>query len=509
MTQGTVLNSHAGGYLVFEPQLNVQLRCQARKRLKKERVSILTGDRVELTDLNLEAGTALIVSCRKRSSLLSRPPLANVDQVVIVQSIRQPEWNQLWCDRYIVHFQLELPGSMPVLCFNKCDLVSDDQAATLRSIYEPLGYSVVLLSAKTGQGIVELTDLIKGKITVFAGPSGVGKSSILNVLEPSLKLKIGVMDNEFGVGRHTTTYSKIYKLGGAGFQEAQEPSWVADTPGFNLAELRHPEPADLMWQFPEIVSLRRNCRFTNCLHLVEQGCFIMESLGIEPGRADGTEFGADFQDAESDEEGAEDGDTEDEGLCNDDDQGTRNADDGTRNAEDVNADSEQTTDDEPKFTNGDNGAEDHSKGPRNSLERNVEPPAEDGEGEDVSPTSMENKSAQSAEDDFQSAAPEQYYEKDEEHMPEDLIPLEVLPSRYANYVTLMAEAIEEYNIQRDTSQKVEAGVKNIAGKREKGTAKYVPRLSSKYREASRRREKQKLAPQEIFDDEEEEEGDEA
>lgn len=446
MTQATVLRSHAGGFLVFEPQLNVQLLCQARKRLKKERVSILTGDRVELTDLNLEAGTALIVSCRKRSSLLSRPPLANVDQVVIVQAIRQPEWNQLWCDRYIVHFQLELPDSMPVLCFNKCDLVSDDQAATLRSIYEPLGYSVVLLSAKTGQGFPELTELIKGKITVFAGPSGVGKSSILNYLEPSLKLKIGVMDNDFGVGRHTTTYSKIYKLDGGGFQEAQEPSWVADTPGFNLAELRHPEPADVMWQFPEIVSRRRDCRFTNCLHLVEQGCVIMDGLGIEPAGMEGSDF-------ESDSDSDGDSDTEGE-----------------------------TTVDE-------NGGGEDWKGAKSSFERNDDPSASNDDTED---------------DTFQTAEPETYYEKDEEHMPEELIPLEVLPSRYASYVTIMAEAIEEYNIQRETSTKVESGVKNIAGKREKGTAKYVPRLSSKYRETSRRKEKQKLAPQEIFDDEDEE-----
>lgn len=455
MTQGTVLRSHAGGFLVFEPQLNVQLLCQARKRLKKERVSILTGDRVELTDLNLEAGTALIVSCRKRSSLLSRPPLANVDQVVIVQAIRQPEWNQLWCDRYIVHFQLELPGSMPVLCFNKCDLVSDDQAATLRSIYEPLGYSVVLLSAKTGQGFPELTELIKGKITVFAGPSGVGKSSILNYLEPSLKLKIGVMDNEFGVGRHTTTYSKIYKLGASGFQEAQEPSWVADTPGFNLAELRHPEPADLMWQFPEIVSRRRDCRFTNCLHLVEQGCVIMEELGIEPAGMEGSDF-------DSEDEGEEDEDS-------------------------VNDSEIDITADE----NG--GSSEDLKGAKSSFERNDDPSASTDATED---------------DTFQTAEHETYYEIDEEHMPEELTPLEVLPSRYASYVTLMAEAIEEYNIRRDTSTKVEAGVKNIAGKREKGTAKYVPRLSSKYRETSRRKEKQKLAPSQIFDDEEDE-GDES
>ncbi len=282
-----MLRSHAGGYLVFEPQLKLSLQCQARKRLKKERVSILTGDRVELSDLDVEQGTAVITRCHDRRSLLSRPPLANVDQVVIVQAVRQPEWNQLWCDRYIVHFQLELPDSMPILCFNKCDLVDEAQAATLRGIYEPLGYEVVLVSAKTGQGLERLISLLERKISVFAGPSGVGKSSILNKLEPSLNLKIGVMDHDFGVGRHTTTYSKLYQVKTA---ELLEPAWVADTPGFNLSELRHPGPADVMWQFPEIASLSNDCKYSNCLHIVEDGCKVIESIGDdehEAGDSDG------------------------------------------------------------------------------------------------------------------------------------------------------------------------------------------------------------------------------
>ncbi len=276
MSQGTVLRSHAGGYLVFETQSMASLFCQARKRLKKERVSILTGDRVELVDVDFEKGTATITGCCERWSLLSRPPLANVDQVVIVQAVRQPEWNQLWCDRYIVHFQLELPDSKPVLCFNKCDLIDEDQTRTLRGIYEPLGYNVVLLSAMNGTGMEDLTSLLAGKITVFAGPSGVGKSSILNKLDPSLQLKIGVMDNDFGVGRQTTTYSKLYQVLSDIYPET--PTWVADTPGFNLQEIKYPMPADVMWQFPEIAALSNDCKFSNCMHLVETECKVIDSI---------------------------------------------------------------------------------------------------------------------------------------------------------------------------------------------------------------------------------------
>ncbi|HMO20095.1 MAG TPA: GTPase RsgA, partial [Candidatus Melainabacteria bacterium] len=153
MAVGVVLRSHAGGYLVYLPEHDLTLQCQARGRLKKERVSILTGDRVEIEDLDSAQDSGVISTRLERSSLLSRPQIANVDQVVIVQAVRQPEWNQLWCDRYIVHFQLELPDSVPVLCFNKCDLVGSDQQERLCRIYESLGYRVVMVSAKTSHGI--------------------------------------------------------------------------------------------------------------------------------------------------------------------------------------------------------------------------------------------------------------------------------------------------------------------------------------------------------------------
>ena len=283
MAVGVVLRSHAGGYLVYLPEHELTRQCQARGRLKKERVSILTGDRVEIEDLDSAMETGVISTRLERSSLLSRPQIANVDQVVIVQAVRQPEWNQLWCDRYIVHFQLELPDSVPVLCFNKCDLVGAEQQERLRRIYESLGYRVVMVSAKTSHGIEGLLDILGNKITVFAGPSGVGKSSLLNRLEPSLNLKIGVMDHDFGVGRHTTTYSEIYRvhLEKWNIVDSARLTWVADTPGFNLAELRHPDPHDLVFEFPEIRELSEGCRFNNCMHLVEAGCNVLEKLALE------------------------------------------------------------------------------------------------------------------------------------------------------------------------------------------------------------------------------------
>src|SRR5271170_3391487 len=157
MTLGTVLRSHAGGYIVQENEVGTELQCTARGRLKKENVSIITGDRVELDEIKRELGTAVIAARLCRFNVLSRPPLANVDQIIIVQAIHQPEWNALWCDRHLVHFQLEVPSASFVLCFNKCDLADSTEVAALRSIYEPLGYLVMIVSAKTGEGISGLS----------------------------------------------------------------------------------------------------------------------------------------------------------------------------------------------------------------------------------------------------------------------------------------------------------------------------------------------------------------
>lgn len=323
------------------------LLCQPRGRLKKERVSIVTGDSVELDEVDRVAGTAVIAAQRTRRNLLERPTLANVDQVVIVQALRQPDFSPLWCDRYLVHFQLLLPLSRPVICLNKCDLVDENEVQRLRSIYEPLGYFVIFVSAKTGAGIDDLSKCLSGKVSVFAGPSGVGKSSILNILSPELDLKVGVMENDFGVGRHTTTASELYRLQLKG----DDPSlltWIADTPGFNLYDFLHPEPKDVAAQFPEIERLAKHCRFANCLHLVETDCAV---LALFPGLND-----------EEDDELIESAEAQDPGKVPGDDEHDQDEDEDEDGDEDEQSDEDDDDDEGPVPDH-----EDSERSPQKSL----------------------------------------------------------------------------------------------------------------------------------------------
>lgn len=265
-------------------ELNAVFQCPLRARLKKEGVSVFTGDLVELDEVEpalsaSDRGTAVIAARHERKNLLTRPFIANLDQVFIVQSMHQPEWNPLLTDRYIVALQLELDFFRCCILVNKCDLADNSELEALRNIYEPLGYKVAFVSAKSGLGMHELHTLISAKTSVLIGPSGVGKSSIINNLIPDINLKVDI-NEDLLVGRHTTTYSELYKVPAEPDElfHGKASTWIVDTPGFNIGELEYPQPADLAWQFPEIVELARDCKFSNCLHIGETGCNVIANL---------------------------------------------------------------------------------------------------------------------------------------------------------------------------------------------------------------------------------------
>jgi ribosome biogenesis GTPase len=283
MVIAKVLRRHAGGYLVYADELKDYFLCSLRGRLKKEGINIYTGDLVEIDpedisqkeNKRVNLNSAVITARIERKNFLEHPAIANVDQVIVVQAIRQPEWNPLLLDRYLVHLSLMLPDAQYCICLNKCDLGDKDELAILQNTYIQLGYQFCLVSAKKQIGIDQLKECLVDKTTVMTGPSGVGKSSIINSLIPSLNLKID-MDEDLFIGRHTTTTSELFQV--PNNENTKTSSLIADTPGSSLGELIYPKPQDVAHQFPEIAQFIENCKFSDCLHLVETDCHVLANL---------------------------------------------------------------------------------------------------------------------------------------------------------------------------------------------------------------------------------------
>jgi len=243
------------------------LETQLRGRFRQASQSVLTGDRVVVSvSFDSTTPTALIEEIEPRASELSRPPVANVDQVVLVFSLVKPELNWALLDRQLVLAEAE--GLSTVMCLNKIDLLDADSETDIASIYETIGYRVVMTSAVTGSGVPELAEVLSGRITVLAGQSGVGKSTLINAIDPKYHLEMGEVTERAGRGRHTTRHVQLLEL--------QSGGWVTDSPGFNYLELNHISSDELTFCFPEMRRLLPKCRFANCLHDHEPGCAVKE-----------------------------------------------------------------------------------------------------------------------------------------------------------------------------------------------------------------------------------------
>ncbi len=259
-----------GGFYTVMGSGGERVVCRARGKFRLEG-TIYVGDlvRYSLTP----DGQGIIEEILPRKNVLKRPYVANVDRVIIVFSFRNPQCHRLLIDRFLL--LAAGAGLESLLVFNKADLADPAEQEEQAGPYRKIGYNVLCTSTVTGQGRVDLLRATEQKVTFLAGPSGVGKSALINMIEPGFRLRTGEVSRKIGRGRHTTRQAELLSLpGGAGF--------IADTPGFSRLDLDFIEDHQhLAALFPEFSGKTGNCRFTGCRHLQEPGCAVKEALACK------------------------------------------------------------------------------------------------------------------------------------------------------------------------------------------------------------------------------------
>lgn len=242
------------------------ITCRARGKFRHTGMSPLVGDRVEITELGGDTGS--VERILERKNAFSRPAVANMDMLVMIAAGVNPITDPFLIDR--VAAIAERKGCEPVICLNKCDL---EPCEELYQRYRDAGFITIQVSAVTGEGISELSDVIADKTVVFTGNSGVGKSSILNALDPRLAIATGEVSEKLGRGRHTTRHVELFRL--------PNGALVADTPGFASFDTEVPEllnKEELALAFREFVLYLDDCRFVGCSHTKEKGCAVLQAI---------------------------------------------------------------------------------------------------------------------------------------------------------------------------------------------------------------------------------------
>jgi ribosome biogenesis GTPase len=271
--RGRICKALSGFYYV--DAAGETLTCRARGKFRREGISPLVGDWVDLRPLG--GGEGFVEAIEPRTNAFLRPAVANIDQLVVIASAAIPRTDPYLIDRIAAIAALK--GCGVIVLLNKCDL---DPADTLWGIYTAAGFPTLRVSAETGEGLAELEPLIAGKLSAFTGNSGVGKSSILNTLDPEFHLPVGEVSQALGRGRHTTRHVELYRLR-CGAEVVDSPGFSSfETEELNL-ELKH----HLAETFPEFAPYRDLCRFTGCSHTREKGCAVLEAVRagkIQPSR---------------------------------------------------------------------------------------------------------------------------------------------------------------------------------------------------------------------------------
>lgn len=262
--EGVVIKAYGGFYYV---EVGDKIwDCSLRGRFRAEKKNILIGDKVRIVPRDEQ--TAVVDEIFPRSTELVRPPIANVEQAVIVFALQDPTPNLSLLDRLLVI--IESNNITPVICFNKIDLDDQQHIDNIDQMYRKAGYRVLFTSAIKAQGVEQLKEILQDQISVFTGPSGVGKSTLLNSIQPGLHLKTGQVSQKIGRGKHTTRHTELMKLDFGGL--------VADTPGFTSLFLPTMKKEELANYFPEFADYTAGCKFSRCQHDKEPGCKVKEAV---------------------------------------------------------------------------------------------------------------------------------------------------------------------------------------------------------------------------------------
>lgn len=265
--QGKIVKGISGFYYVHVVESGIY-ECKAKGIFRQQKMKPLVGDDVEIDIISEEKKTGNVAAILPRKNALIRPAVTNVDQALLIFAAASPNPNFNLLDRFLVMMGRQ---DVPViLCFNKCDLITEEQKQEIEAIYEVSGCKILFVSAKKELGLKELQEILEGKTTTVAGPSGVGKSSLINLLAPEACMETGEISKKIERGRHTTRHAELIQLKGDGY--------IMDTPGFSSLYLSEMEKEELQDCYPEFAAFEPYCRFQGCSHISEPDCGVKEAL---------------------------------------------------------------------------------------------------------------------------------------------------------------------------------------------------------------------------------------
>lgn len=265
---GKIIRAVAGFYFVYCYEDSIEYKCRARGLFRRDKFKPLVGDDCTFSLTQTEEVEGCVSEISKRRNYLIRPPVANVDQALVVFALADPDPNLSLLDRFLIRMQR---SSVPtVICFNKTDLVCGEQTEELARIYEACGSRILTASILNEEGLGEIRSVMKGKTTVLAGPSGVGKSSLTNRLCPDAEMEVQEVSRQTRRGKQTTRHAQLFAAG--------DHTFFLDTPGFSSLYLEDLRPEEVRHFFPEFESFEPSCRFRECMHLSEPDCGVKRAV---------------------------------------------------------------------------------------------------------------------------------------------------------------------------------------------------------------------------------------